>query len=88
MDYRGSHFDEASKKPSHSELTSYAESQDGINWIKPQLGIAYIMGSAANYVILAGEATHNFTPFVDGNPACLSDARHKGLAGNRNGLKA
>lgn len=41
-----------------------------------------------NNIILAGEGTHNFTPFLDSNPACLPDAKYKGLAGDTKGLKA
>ena len=35
MYYRGSHFDVPSKSSTHREVTSYAESKDGLTWEKP-----------------------------------------------------
>jgi len=88
MFYRGAHFDEKIKKTTHPEFTCYAESKDGIQWIKPKLGIVEFQGSTDNNIILAGAGTHNFTPFLDANPACLPDAKYKALAGDSKGLKA
>ena len=88
MYYRASHFDEVAKKGAHPEFTCYAESRDGIHWTKPELGLVEFQGSKQNNIILAGEGTHNFTPFLDNNPACAADARYKGLAGDTKGLKA
>ncbi len=88
MVYRGAHFDEKTKKAAHPEYACYAESQDGIQWIKPKLGIVEFQGSTDNNIILAGEGTHNFTPFLDTNPACSPDAKYKALAGDAKGLKA
>ena len=39
MYYRGSHFDEKSKRTAHPEYVCYAESRDGIRWVKPELGL-------------------------------------------------
>lgn len=88
MVYRGGHFDEATKKAVHPEFTCYAESRDGLHFTKPKLGLVEFAGSKENNIILAGEATHNFTPFLDRNPACAANARYKGLAGGTKGLKA
>jgi len=88
MYYRGAHFDEATKKTAHPEFACYAESRDGIEWIKPKLGIVEFQGSRDNNIILAGEGTHNFSPFLDTNPGCLPDAKYKALAGDSHGLKA
>ncbi len=88
MVYRGAHFDAKTKKSAHPEFACYAESQDGIQWVKPKLGIVEFQGSKDNNIILAGEGTHNFTPFLDTNPACLPDAKYKALAGDAKGLKA
>jgi hypothetical protein len=82
MYYRGSHFDEKSKKTTHPEFTCYAESQDGIHWTKPNLGLFEFNGSKDNNILRAGEDTHNFTPFKDINPDCPPAARYKALAGS------
>jgi Calcineurin-like phosphoesterase len=88
MYYRGSHFDEQAKKSAHQEFTCYAESRDGLRWEKPKLGIVEFQGTKENNILLADEGTHNFTPFIDANPACKPDAKYKALAGDAKGLKA
>ncbi|MEN8251826.1 MAG: hypothetical protein ABFS32_23095, partial [Bacteroidota bacterium] len=67
-------------------VTCYAESEDGIVWNKPDLGIYEINGTKNNNVILANDAPfpHNFTPFLDANPNCKSDEKYKALAGDVN----
>lgn len=67
---------------SEHELTCYAESKDGIHWIKPKLNLFKIDGSKANSVILAGARpnSHNFSPFLDTNPNAPKDQRYKALA--------
>jgi hypothetical protein len=54
--------------PEHPNFTCYAESRDGIVWTKPSLGIQDFQGSRDNNIILSGEASENFGPFLDGNP--------------------
>lgn len=80
MYYRGSHFDEAAGKPAHREVTCYAESRDGIHWVKPELGLFEFDGSRRNNIVWDGPGAHNFTPFRDANPACPPEARYKALA--------
>jgi len=47
-------------------VTCYAESRDGIKWIKPYLGLVEVNGTRENNAILpTGEA---FGPFIDGRP--------------------
>ncbi|NUQ65334.1 MAG: hypothetical protein HUU20_22940 [Pirellulales bacterium] len=81
MYYRGSHVDEKTKRATHPEFACYAESRDGLTWEKPQLGLVEFNGSKQNNIVWAGQGTHNFTPFKDGNPACEPGARYKALAG-------
>ena len=97
MYYRGSHFDEKSKRTAHPEYVCYAESRDGIRWVKPELGLVEIGGSTSNNVVLKGgegekagevELAHNFTPFLDTNPSAPKAERFKALAGIRTGLTA
>jgi hypothetical protein len=66
-----------------SQVTCYAESNDGINWLKPTLGICEINGSKSNNVILITEPeTHNFSPFLDRNPLADPDQRYKAFGGS------
>ena len=81
MYYRGAHFDEKTKKSAHPEFACYAESRDGLTWEKPELGLFEFNGSGQNNIVWTGPGTHNFTPLIDGNPACGPDARYKALAG-------
>lgn len=81
---RGPHLNSA-------ELTCYAESKDGSNWTKPALQLFEVDGSLHNNVILANAApvTHNFSPFLDTNPAADSNQKFKALGGiKKSGLIA
>ncbi|MBO9595143.1 MAG: hypothetical protein J7599_19720 [Niabella sp.] len=89
MYYRG--VRQAIKDGGDNEVTCYAESTDGINWVKPRLGIYTINGTTANNVILAhtAPATHNFTPFLDTNPHAKKNERYKAVGGiDKSGLLA
>lgn len=63
------------------EVICYAESQDGIAFTKPNLGLFNYNGSKDNNIIWDGVGIHNFAPFLDTNPDCSPDARFKALAG-------
>ncbi len=65
------------------QLTAYAESADGIHWEKPVLGLFEVDGSTANNVIWRGNLSHNFTPFLDTNPACPLEERYKAVGGTK-----
>jgi hypothetical protein len=82
--YRG--LPEAGKDGSNNETTCYAESQDGISWIKPDINIYDKFGSRNNNIILAEDApfSHNFSPFLDTNPAADPNEQYKALAGKKN----
>ncbi len=83
MYYRGLHTD--LRKPIDDDQLKpfycYAESDDGIRWRKPKLGIVEFEGSKDNNIILEGIGTHNFSPFKDANPNCRPEALYKGLGG-------
>ena len=83
MYYRGSHFDEKTRKAGHREVTCYAESRDGIHWAKPELGLFEFEGSKQNNIVWDGVGTHCFTVFKDANPSCSPDARYKAIARGR-----
>ncbi len=66
-----------------SEVTCYAESVDGIHFIKPSLGLFEIAGTRDNNVILANDPpfSHNFAPFLDKKPDIPTEERYKAVAG-------
>ena len=54
----------------------YAQSSDGIHWIKPKLGLVESNGSGQNNIIL--ETCHNaFTPFIDTKPGFSPTQKYK-----------
>ena len=62
----------------------YAESEDGVNWVKPNLGIKEYMGFKDNNIILdngdvPGNNIDNFFLFKDENPTCPKEERYKAL---------
>lgn len=65
----------------------YAESRDGVTWVKPNLGLFTYNGSKANNIILdrsCGDITRwggVLSVFKDENPVCPPDERYKGLTG-------
>lgn len=73
----------AGKDGNRDERTCYAESKDGIKWVKPELGLYEVKGSKRNNVILADQAplSHNFSPFLDTRPDVPASQRFKALAG-------
>lgn len=72
MYYRGGSDSERS-------ITCYAESQDGIHWIKPNLNLFEVHGSKHNNVIGFQNAPQ-FCPFVDNRPDVLPSERYKANA--------
>lgn len=63
------------------EVYCYAESQDGITFHKPKLGLHEFEGSRENNIIWTGVGTHNFAPFLDTRTDCPPESRFKALAG-------
>ena len=89
MYYRGSHYDNETRKTTHPEYFCYAESKDGIHWTKPVVGIYEYEGSKKNNIVLAGNiGTHNLAPFLDKNPDCPPEAKYKALGLGKGGLYA
>jgi len=87
MIYRGWQHDD-DKRAVHPEITCYAESTDGIHWMKPELGRFEWQGSKQNNIVWLGDGAHNFTAFADGNPAAPAESKYKALGGDGNGLLA
>jgi hypothetical protein len=87
--YRG--LPTAGKDGRTDEHTCYAESNDGINWNKPDLKIYEINGTFNNNVILSDAApvTHNFSPFLDTRKNVNPKQKYKALGGiEKSGLIA
>lgn len=59
----------------------YAESEDGIHFTRPELGIYEFQGSTRNSILLNGPLAHNFTPFLDRSPRTLPEERYKAVGG-------
>ena len=81
MYYRG--LPAAGRDGTDLESTCYAESADGLQWRKPDLGLFKVNGTTKNNVILKNQApcSHNFSPFIDTNPETVADERYKALGG-------
>jgi hypothetical protein len=65
----------------------YAESEDGICWRRPSLGLIEFNGSADNNIVFMGNGkddrgVHGFAPYKDANPGCSPEARYKALGAN------
>ncbi|RKN66062.1 hypothetical protein [Paenibacillus ginsengarvi] len=65
----------------NDEVTCYAESTDGIHFVKPQLGLFEYEGSTANNIVWRGRLSHNFSPFLDRSPHVSSELRYKAVGG-------
>ena len=59
-------------------MTAYAESDDGIHWRKPKLGIIEFEGSTENNLVWDG-AAGNMAPFRDDNPTCPPEEKYKAI---------
>ena len=56
-----------------------AESEDGIEWTKPELDVIEFEGSTNNNLVYGGPHTE-FAPFLDSNPDAAEDERYKAFA--------
>lgn len=77
MYYRG--LQTKDRKPTHREVVCYAESRNGVKWTRPELGLVAFGESKKNNIIWDGLGSHNFTPFIDGNPKCPPEAKYKAI---------
>lgn len=62
----------------YEALTAYAESDDGVHWEKPELGLIEFQGSIRNNLIWS-EPGINFGAFKDENPDAPDDERYKAV---------
>ncbi|MDH7569161.1 MAG: hypothetical protein QHJ73_06200 [Armatimonadota bacterium] len=81
--------------PSHPLYLCYAESRDGIHWVKPELGLFEFQGSKRNNIVMVpgriGQVeadTGHPAVFRDENPQCDPQSRYKAIirSGGAKGL--
>lgn len=63
--------------PKHPDFICYAESKDGITWVKPSLGLVEFNGSKDNNIVPDAGLV-----FLDTNPATPAAERYKAVKGN------
>jgi len=57
----------------------YAESKDGIHWVRPALNFYETKDLKTNNIVWAGTGGANFAVFKDANPNCSPEARYKAI---------
>jgi hypothetical protein len=85
--FRGSHYDMTGNQMG-TQVVCYAESRDGVEWYRPELGLVNYQGSTRNNIIWDGIGSHNFTPFRDRNPNCREGEEYKALGSHGRALYA
>ncbi|CAL1519378.1 hypothetical protein [Chitinophaga sp. MM2321] len=73
----------------HPFYLCYAESNDGIHWRKPNLGLYEFRGSKQNNIIMTEDKMGDVRPgassaamFIDDNPDAAPDAKYKAIIGD------
>ncbi|MFA5687714.1 MAG: hypothetical protein WC959_00965 [Kiritimatiellales bacterium] len=89
MYYRGCDVKVVDRKAAntHSNIFCYAESKDGINWERPELGLFDFNGSKKNNIVIASgqfgdfhlDVGDNASFFKDENPKVNPDEKYKAL---------
>ena len=76
---------------SHPTFVCYAESDDGVHWRRPELGLHEFNGSKANNIVMVGGTANGVTfdtsspaVFKDENPNAPADARYKAFNTTKN----
>ena len=78
--YRGA-AEDGGGDHSAAQVTCVVESDDGVHFTRPRLGLIEARGTKDNNVVWRGVESHNFAPFLDTNPAARPDERYKALGG-------
>ncbi len=66
------------------QVTCYAESNDGINWTKPDLRLHEVNGTLANNVVMTGnvqQSTHNLSVMYDTRQGIPENEKFKAVGG-------
>jgi len=80
MYYRGARRSMQQRDPMGSNIC-YAESTDGIEWTKPNLGLYEFAGSKDNNITYIGDGAPQWFCFKDDNPAEPPERRYKAICG-------
>jgi len=84
MYYRGADYSYGIT-PTHDQTYCLAESRDGVNWMRPELGLIEFQGSKRNNIVISektfGGVAHNFSPFIDARPGVSKEERYKAVGG-------
>ena len=67
----------------NAPVVCYAESRDGVHWVKPVIGTHEFAGSRENNIVLdktENPEIDNFMVFKDENPLCDPEKRYKAAA--------
>ena len=64
------------------QFTCYAESRDGVQWNRIDQGRIEFEGLKANNILLQGQTSHNFAPFIDTRRGVPASQRYKAVGGN------
>lgn len=75
--------DEKNKYGSDDCVVGHAESDDGIHWEKPSLGLIEFNGTKDNNIVWKGRGSHGFAPFKDPRPDCPPEERYKAVGRSR-----
>lgn len=70
---------------SEGQVCCVAESRDGIHFERVNAGLFDYKGSKDNNIVWKGVGAHNFTPFVDSNPAAVAAERFKAIGYSHHG---
>jgi len=91
--YKAWHLDVSTgklKSDAHPLYCCYAESEDGIRWRKPELGLHNFRGSKANNIVLTSDSigdvnqdAGHIAVFKDENPNCPAEAKYKAIVRSR-----
>ena len=79
---------DGTKMTSRPLFACYAESRDGVRWVKPELGLFEYAGSKKNNIVWSAPGLDNFTPIKDPRPDCRPDEKYKAVASGPGGLRA
>jgi hypothetical protein len=66
---------------SEEQVTCVAESEDGVRFERPEVGLFEFKGSRKNNIVHRGIEAHNLAPFIDRRPGVPAEERYKAVGG-------
>ena len=83
MYYRGQHMEGGPGNTPTEAVVCLAESDDGLQWRRVDVGLIEHHGSTDNNIVWKGEGSSAFTPMLDTNPDARPEAKYKAIATTR-----